>query len=98
MEKNTATFRNTSMSKVLFGLGIFTSMYWLAGLFGVYDSDTGSAVFEMLWIFMVLLILAIPLLSLLRVVKEKSTSFRSLNLLTLIITLTTLLLLMTIRK
>jgi hypothetical protein len=45
MENNTAPFRNTMLSKVLFGLGIFTSVYWLAGLFGAYDSDIGSVVF-----------------------------------------------------
>jgi hypothetical protein len=94
MANNAALYKNSRSSKILFALGIFTSIYWITGIFGAYTTER-EGILEYLWILMVLMILILPMISLIFVIIEK-TCIRSLNLITLLLTLGTLLLLMTV--
>jgi hypothetical protein len=94
MANNAAIYKNSRSSKVLFAIGIFTSLYWITGIFGAY-TPVRDGVLELLWILMVLMVLILPMISFIFVISER-TCIRSLNLITLVITLGTLLLLMNI--
>lgn len=94
MANNAALYKSSRSSKVLFALGIFTSIYWVTGIFGAYTPERQGIV-EFLWILMLLMVLILPMISFIFVIAGK-TCVRSLNLITLLVTLGTLLLLMTL--
>jgi hypothetical protein len=94
MANNTVLYKNSKSSKVLFAIGVFTSLYWITGIFGAYTPVRGG-VLQFLWILMVLSVLILPMISFIFVIWER-TCIRSLNLITLLITLGTLLILMNI--
>jgi hypothetical protein len=71
-------------------LSIFTSAYWWAGkLFDVYRLAFIGAVFELLWLPVLIILFILPIFSLVLLIKKK---FRlpSLNLFSLLIVISTL--------
>jgi len=93
MKNDSVSFKNTTLSKVLFIISIVMFVYWISGRWiDIYKYDIVGAIFEILWIFMILGLLALPVVSMLLLMKEKFT-FRSLHFYTSVIAAITLLLL-----
>jgi hypothetical protein len=85
MEKETTIFKNSRLSKILFGLSIIVFTYWRIGhVINVYRFAVVGAIYEILWLFMILGLFGLPVISLIFLIKEKF-SFRSLYLYTILI-------------
>jgi len=92
LPQDLATFENSKMSKIVFFLSIVIFIFWMLGqVIDVYRSDIVGAIFEFLWLFMLLGLFGIPILAIVFLIKEKF-SFRSLYLYTIIISVTNILL------
>lgn len=85
MEKETPIFKNSRLSKILFVLSIFVFAYWnIVQIINVYHFAIVGAIYEILWLFMLLGLFGLPIVALVFLIKEKF-SFRSLYLYTIII-------------
>jgi len=85
MEHETTVFKNSGLSIILFVASIFVLAYWSIGkAINVYDLAVVGAIYEILWLFMILGLFGLPVVALIFLIKEKF-SFRSLNLYTIII-------------
>jgi hypothetical protein len=92
MAQDPANFKNSTLSKALFILGIFIFAFWLAGKsIDIYHFALVGAIFEFLWLFMLLGLFALPVISLVFLFRGKF-SFRSLYLYTFIIAVINILL------
>ena len=92
MEQETTISKNSRLSKILFVLSIFVFAYWRIGhSINVYHFAVVGAIYEILWLFMLMGLLGLPILSIIFLIKEKF-SFRSLYLYTIIISGITILL------
>lgn len=81
----------SKLSKVVFVLSLLTAFFWcLAQLINIYHFVVIGAIFEILWLPMILLLLFLPILSLVHLVREKF-NVKSLNLYSLIINISTVL-------
>jgi hypothetical protein len=76
-------------SKIVFILSLFTALFWCIGqLVNVYYFAISGAIFEILWLPMLVLLFVLPLFSLTYWVKEKF-NLKSLYLYSLLIILST---------
>jgi hypothetical protein len=92
MSNDSTTFKNSSLSKIFFILSIIIFVFWYVGQkIDVYRYAVVGAIFESLWLFMLLGLFVLPILSLIFLIKEKF-NFRSLYLYTIIISVTNILL------
>jgi len=80
---------------IILGLTIIVSFYWLLSqLINVYHSEWLGAVYELLWVFMLLGLFALPVISFIYWIKTKF-SFRSLYFYSFILSVSTILFLIT---
>jgi hypothetical protein len=85
MEQETTDFKNSRLSKILFVLSIFILAYWSIGRsINVYQYAIVGAIYEIMWLFMLLALFGLPIIALIFLIKEKF-SFRSFYLYTIII-------------
>lgn len=92
MSHDSNGFQNSKTSKIVFLLSIFIFIYWcLEQIINVYRFALVGAIFELLWLFMLVGLFGLPILCMIYWVKEKF-NLRSLYLYSLIITVTTILL------
>ena len=88
MENATITFKNSNLSKTLFTLSIMIFVFWFVNhKLDFYSYALVGAIFELLWLFMLIKLLIIPVLSFIYLIREKF-NFRSLHLYTIIIAVT----------
>jgi len=86
MIHETTTFKNSSLSKIFFTLSIVVLVFWSTGrIIDVYRYPAVGAIFEILWLFMLLILFILPIVALILLIKEKF-SFKSLYLYTIIVT------------
>jgi hypothetical protein len=85
MEQETTNFKNSRLSKILFVLSIYILAYWSIGKsINVYQYAIVGAIYEIMWLFMLLALFGLPIIALIFLIKEKF-SFRSFYLYTIII-------------
>jgi len=97
MSHDSNTFKNSTLSKILFILSIIVFMFWLLGqVIDVYRFALVGAIFELLWLLMLLMLFVLPIISLIFLIKGKF-SFRSLFLYTIIIAISNILLMILIK-
>ena len=98
METSKYNFKNTLFSKIILTLSIIILIFWiLSHSIDIYQIAFLGAVFESLWLFMLLGLLIIPILSIVFFIVEKF-SFKSLYLYTLIISIITILLMVILSR
>jgi hypothetical protein len=91
MTDESIPFKNSALSKICFSISIVLFVYWFVGrAIDIYRFKIVGALFEILWLVMMLMFLVLPVLSLVFLIKEKF-NFRSLYLYSLVITLATIL-------
>jgi hypothetical protein len=96
MAHEVTTFKNSSLSKIFFVLSIIVFAYWSVGqIINVYRFAVVGAIYEILWLFMLLMLFVLPIMALIFLIKEKF-SFRSLYLYTIIIAVINILLMISI--
>jgi len=84
--------KTSILSKTVFLLSIVIFIFWILGqVIDAYRYDIVGAIFEFLWLFMLLGLFGLPILSLVFLIKEKF-SFKSLYLYTIIISVTNIML------
>ncbi len=72
MPDRSASFKNSGINKVLFILSIVTILYWLtAKSSNVYNNAFIGAVFELLWLPMIVSVFIGPVFSIILFVKDK---------------------------
>ena len=77
--------RYSQTSKIVFILSIFVSVFWfLTYVLDVYHFAITGAVFELLWLPMIIMIFVLPVFSVVQLIKEKF-SLKSLYLYSLVI-------------
>ncbi len=92
MTAETTTFKNSHLSKLIFTLSITVFGFWSAGqIIDVYRYPAVGAIFEILWLFMLLMLFTLPIIALVFLIKEKF-SFKSLYLYSIIVTVLVILL------
>jgi hypothetical protein len=85
MEEGKIIVKNSGLSIILFVASIFVLAYWSIGqAIDVYDLAVVGAIYEILWLFMILGLFGLPVAALVFLIKEKF-SFKSLHLYTIII-------------
>ena len=90
-------FKNSTTSKVLFFISVGVLVYWcVGGLFDVYRFAVVGAIYEILWVFMLITLFVVPILSLIFWIKERF-NFRSLYLYAILIPVINILLLVSVR-
>jgi len=98
MENNSTIFKNSGLSKILLMLSIITFVFWFLGqTTNIYRFAFVGAIFEFLWLFMLLALFILPILSVVFLVREKF-SFRSFYLYILIISVTNIFLMIFLNK
>jgi len=91
MNENSVPFKNSKAGRIIFILTIFVSGYWWLGkVINVYSYAFVGALFEILWLPVLLLLFVLPILSVIQLIKEKIT-IRSLYLYAILISVTTIL-------
>jgi len=91
MSKPVHVFRHTKQSKIVLPLSILVALYWWLGkTTDVYHMKFGGALFEILWLPMIILLFALPIASLGFFIKDKLNP-RSFYLYSLLIGITTIL-------
>jgi hypothetical protein len=92
MSLGSNNFRNSRLAKFFFIISIIAFLYWFIGrTIDVYRFALVGAVWELLWIFMIMIQFALPVISLVFLIKEQF-SLTSLYLYTLIISVSSILL------
>jgi hypothetical protein len=85
MEQETTIYKNSRLSKILFVFSLFILSYWSIGRsINVYHFAIVGAIYEILWLFMLMALFGLPLVALAFLIIEKF-SFRSLYLYTIIV-------------
>jgi hypothetical protein len=85
MEQEATIYKNSRLSKILFVASIFVFAYWSIGrAINVYDLAVVGAIYEILWLFMIIGLFGLPVVAIIFLLKEKF-SFKSLYLYTIII-------------
>jgi hypothetical protein len=98
MSNTSIPFKNSSLSKFFFAVSIFCFVFWLLGqTIDVYRFALVGAIFEILWLFMLLILFVSPIVCFVFLVKEKF-NLRSLYLYSIILSIGTLLLMIFITK
>lgn len=84
-------FINTKKSKLIFLLSIAVAIFWVLGkTMNVYHYNFVGAVFELLWLFAIVLLFGLPVISIIFWVKDKF-NLKSLNLYSFLIMILTIL-------
>jgi hypothetical protein len=97
MTDETTTFQNSSLSKIFFILSLIVLVFWSVGqIIDVYRYPAVGAIFEILWLFMLLMLFILPIIALAFLIKGKF-SFKSLYLYTLIVAVINILLMIFIK-
>ena len=97
MPAETTTSKNSHLSKIIFTLSIVVFGFWSAGqVIDVYRYPAVGSIFEILWLFMLLMLFILPIIALVFLIKEKF-SFKSLYLYTIIVTVLLILLMIFIK-
>lgn len=98
MENTSSNFKNSGISKILLTIGIVIFIFWFLGQHtDIYRYAFIGAIFEFLWLFMLIALFVLPILSIIFWIKEKFNP-RSFYLYTLIITVTTIVFLIFLKK
>lgn len=85
MKDNSTPFRISKISKIIFIVSIFVSVYWWIGqITDVYHYKVVGAIYEILWLPVLLLLFGLPVISFVLLLQEKF-NFRSLYLYTILI-------------
>jgi hypothetical protein len=72
MSKHPPVFRNKKQSRIVFLLSVFVAVYWWLGkTLDVYQTKLGGAIFEILWLPMIILLFALPIVCIGFFVKDK---------------------------
>jgi len=72
MSKPVHVFRHTKQSKIVLFLSVLVALYWWLGKTSdVYHMKFGGALFEILWLPMIILLFALPIASLGFFAKDK---------------------------
>jgi hypothetical protein len=72
MSKHSHVFRNRKQSKIVFLLSVFVAVYWWLGkTVDMYQTKFAGAIFEILWLPMIILLFALPIVSIGFFVKDK---------------------------
>jgi len=91
MKENLTPFKNSRIGKIVFILSIIVPGYWWLGhVINVYSFAFVGAIFEILWLPVLLMLFVLPIISLILLIKEK-VNFRSLYLYSLLIGIATIL-------
>jgi len=98
MEKNLPNIKNSGLSKILLVLSIIIFVFWFLGQnTDIYRFALIGAIFEFLWLFMLLALFVLPILSIIFLIKERF-NFRSFYLYILIITATNIMLMIFLNR
>jgi hypothetical protein len=98
MSENSIPFRNTGISKILFILSISCLVFWFLGhTIDVYRFAVVGAIFEILWLMMLLGLFVLPIVSIVFLIKEKF-HIRSLYLYCILINISTILMMIFFSK
>lgn len=82
------TYKNSTLSKILFTLSIMIFVFWFVNYkIDIHNYALVGAIFDLLWLFMLIKLCIIPVLSFIHLIREKF-NFRSLHLYTFIIAVT----------
>lgn len=85
MKDNSTDFKNSALSKVLLILNLIVTAFWIVGkTVDIYHFAVVGAIFEILWLGMLLGLFVLPVVSIVFFIREKF-SFRSLYLYSLIL-------------
>ena len=85
MEHNSPDFKNSAPSKVLLILNLIVTAFWVVGkTVDIYRYDIVGAIFEILWLGMLLGLFVLPVVSIVFFIREKF-NLRSLYLYSLIL-------------
>ena len=91
MSKPVHVFRHTKQSKIVLPLSVLVALYWYLGkTVDVYHTKFAGALFEILWLPMIILLFALPIASLGFFVRDKF-NLRSFYLYSLLIGIGTIL-------
>ena len=94
----TPTFKNSGLSKILLVLSIIIFIFWFLGQHtDIYRFAFVGAIFEFLWLFMLLALFILPILSIIFLIRERF-NLRSFYLYILIITATNIILMIFLNK
>jgi FlaA1/EpsC-like NDP-sugar epimerase len=98
MEYNSPNFKNSGLSKILLVLSIIIFVFWFFGQnTDIYRFAFVGAIFEFLWVFMLMALFILPILSIIFLIKERF-NLRSFYLYILIITATNIMLMIFLNK
>ena len=90
MKENLTQFKNSKTGKTVFILSIIVSGYWWLGqVMNVYGFAFVGALFEILWLPVLLMLFLLPIISLILLIKEK-VNLRSLYIYSMLISVTTI--------
>jgi hypothetical protein len=88
MGEGTITFKNSTVSKILFTLSILIFVFWFVNYkIDIHNYALVGAIFDLLWLIMLIKLCIIPVMSFIYLIREKF-NFRSLHLYTIIIAVT----------
>jgi len=97
MTREKTTFKNSALSKIFFISSIVVLVFWSAGqVIDVYHFPAVGAIFEILWLFMLLMLFILPIIAMVFLIQDKF-NFRSLYLYTIIVTVINILLMIFIK-
>jgi hypothetical protein len=96
--KESSHYKNSELSKIFFAFSIVSFGFWLMGqTINIYRFAIVGAIFEILWLLMLVVLFVLPVIAFVFLVKEKF-NFRSLYLYSIIISAATLLLMIFMHK
>ena len=91
MKENLNPFKNSRTGKIVFILSIIVSGYWWLGqVINVYRFAFVGAIYEILWLPVLLILFLLPIISLILLIKEK-VNVKSLYIYSMLISVTTIL-------
>ena len=91
MKQNLIPFKNSVSGKLVFVMSIIVAAYWWFGqIFAVYRFAVVGAVYEILWLPVLVMLFVLPVIALVLLIKEKRNIW-SLNIYSLLIGVVTVL-------
>lgn len=90
MNEKLSSFKNSKTGKIVFLLSIIVAGYWWLGqAINVYRFAFVGAIFEILWLPVLLMLVVLPIISVIMLIKEK-VNIRSLYIYSFLISVTTI--------
>lgn len=90
MNQHLSSFKNSKTGKIVFLLSIVVAGYWWLGqVINVYRYAFVGALFEILWLPVLLMLVVLPIISVIMLIKEK-VNIRSLYIYSFLISVTTI--------